>query len=200
MPKMSHFLSKKGIGVLLLILAIVAGALALSHFSRNKADSRPEQQLSRLAANLSGGFKAQLEISCDGFSANADFQQQYLGDCQFRFTSPPSLDGFVLTVREGQAELSYRGLASTQNTDQFFSSSGAGLFLEPEVHLRPDGHSSGLQCEQADGQLLLSLPSGENENRLLAVVDAESGTPVSVEFPQEGCVIRLNEVTFSCAQ
>ncbi len=197
MPKMSHFLSKKGIGVLLLILAIVAGALALSHFSLNKADSRPEQQLSRLAANLSGGFKAQLEISCDGFSANADFQQQYLGDCQFRFTSPPSLDGFVLTVREGQAELSYRGLASTQNTDQFFSSSGAGLFLEA---LQGLSNPQGLQCEQADGQLLLSLPSGENENRLLAVVDAESGTPVSVEFPQEGCVIRLNEVTFSCAQ
>ena len=197
MPKMSHFLSKKGIGVLLLILAIVAGALALSHFSLNKADSRPEQQLSRLAANLSGGFKAQLEISCDGFSANADFQQQYLGDCQFRFTSPPSLDGFVLTVREGQAELSYRGLASTQNTDQFFSSSGAGLFLEA---LQGLSNPQGLQCEQADGQLLLSLPSGENENRLLAVVDAESGTPVSVEFPQEGCVIRLDEVTFSCAQ
>lgn len=197
MPKMSHFLSKKGIGVLLLILAIVAGALALSHFSLNKADSRPEQQLSRLAANLSGGFKAQLEISCDGFSANADFQQQYLGDCQFRFTSPPSLDGFVLTVREGQAELSYRGLASTQNTDQFFSSSGAGLFLEA---LQGLSNPQGLQCEQADGQLLLSLPSGENENRLLAVVDVESGTPVSVEFPQEGCVIRLNEVTFSCAQ
>lgn len=197
MPKMSHFCSKKGIGVLLLILAIVAGALALSHFSRNKADSRPEQQLSRLAANLSGGFKAQLEISCDGFSANADFQQQYLGDCQFRFTSPPSLDGFVLTVREGQAELSYRGLASTQNTDQFFSSSGAGLFLEA---LQGLSNPQGLQCEQADGQLLLSLPSDENENRLLAVVDAESGTPVSVEFPQEGCIIRLNEVTFSCAQ
>lgn len=197
MPKMSHFLSKKGIGVLLLILAIVAGALALSHFSLNKADSRPEQQLSRLAANLSGGFKAQLEINCDGFSANADFQQQYLGDCQFRFTSPPSLDGFVLTVREGQAELSYRGLASTQNTDQFFSSSGAGLFLEA---LQGLSNPQGLQCEQADGQFLLSLPSGENENRLLAVVDAESGTPVSVEFPQEGCVIRLNEVTFSCAQ
>lgn len=197
MPKMSHFLSKKGIGVLLLILAIVAGALALSHFSRNKADSRPEQQLSRLAANLSGGFKAQLEISCDGFSANADFQQQYLGDCQFRFTSPPSLDGFVLTVREGQAELSYRGLASTQNTDQFFSSSGAGLFLEA---LQGLSNPQGLQCEQADGQLLLSLPSDENENRLLAVVDAESGTPVSVEFPQEGCIIQLDEVTFSCAQ
>lgn len=197
MPKMSHFLSKKGIGVLLLILAIVAGALALSHFSRNKADSRPEQQLSRLAANLSGGFQAQLEISCDGFSANADFQQQYLGDCQFRFTSPPSLDGFVLTVREGQAELSYRGLASTQNTDQFFSSSGAGLFLEA---LQGLSNPQGLQCEQADGQLLLSLPSGENENRLLAVVDAESGTPVSVEFPQEGCIIQLDEVTFSCAQ
>ncbi len=197
MPKMSHFLSKKGIGVLLLILAIVAGALALSHFSLNKADSRPEQQLSRLAANLSGGFKAQLEINCDGFSANADFQQQYLGDCQFRFTSPPSLDGFVLTVREGQAELSYRGLASTQNTDQFFSSSGAGLFLEA---LQGLSNPQGLQCEQENGQLLLSLPSGENENRWLAVVDAESGTPVSVEFPQEGCIIRLDEVTFSCAQ
>lgn len=197
MPKMSHFCSKKGIGVLLLILAIVAGALALSHFSRNKADSRPEQQLSRLAANLSGGFQAQLEISYDGFSASADFQQQYLGDCQFRFTSPPSLDGFVLTVREGQAELSYRGLASTQNTDQFFSSSGAGLFLEA---LQGLSNPQGLQCEQADSQLLLSLPSGENENRLLAVVDAESGTPVSVEFPQEGCIIQLDEVTFSCAQ
>lgn len=197
MPKMSHFCSKKGIGVLLLLLVIVGGAFALCHFSMDKANNNCEQQLSRLAANLSGGFSAQLEISYDGFSADANYEQQYLGDCQLHFTSPPSLDGFVLTVKEGQTELSYRGLASTRDTDQFFSSSGAGLFLEAlEILSNPQS----LQCEQEEGQLLLSLPSSENEHRFRAVIDTERGVPTLFEFPSEGCSIRLDDMTFSCTQ
>lgn len=196
MPKMSHFCSKKGIGILLLLLMVVGGAFALCHFSTDQADNSREQQLSRLAANLSGGFCAQLEICYDGFVADANYEQQYLGDCRFHFTSPPSLDGFELAVREGQAELSYRGLASTQNTDPFFSSSGAGLFLKA---LETVSDPQSLTCEQEEEQLILSLPSGEKEHRFRAVIDAGSGAPISFKFPEEGCIIQLHEVTFSCA-
>ena len=128
LQKLSRFFVPKRLIVVLVLLAVLAGGILL--FCRNPSGSAQDFDLNRAVANLSGSFSADLQMRLGDFEAKAAFQQSYIGDCTFQFTSPPSLDGFCVSVQDGQVSLSYKGLDCSVPSDELFQQSGAGMFLE----------------------------------------------------------------------
>ena len=128
LQKLSRFFVPKRLIVVLVLLAVLAGGILL--FCRNPSGSAQDFDLNRAVANLSGSFSADLQMRLADFEARAAFQQSYIGDCTFQFTSPPSLDGFCVSVQDGQVSLSYKGLDCSVPSDELFQQSGAGMFLE----------------------------------------------------------------------
>lgn len=97
------FVPKKLIAVLLALLVVIGSIFLFQKFS-SSSDEASAQDLSRIAANLSGGFTANLSMEYGDFQSAAQFEQRYIGDCTFRFSSPPSLDGFELTLSEWKGD------------------------------------------------------------------------------------------------
>lgn len=193
LQKLSHcFCSKKFLALLLVLILLIGGVFLLCKSPVAGGKESCEQQLARAAANLSGAFSATLEIKYDDFAANVQYEQRYIGDSTFRFTSPPSLDGFELTIADGAVNLSYRGLGSTMNTDQFFSASGAGMFLTALENIISQ---QGFACAEENGVLTLTMPAGEEEPTFLAQLDTQSGAIIKLEFPQENVSINVSDFT-----
>ena len=109
------FVPKKLIAVLLALLVVIGSIFLFQKFS-SSSDEASAQDLSRIAANLSGGFTANLSMEYGDFQSAAQFEQRYIGDCTFRFSSPPSLDGFELTLSDGKVTVCYRGISLVKSS------------------------------------------------------------------------------------
>ena len=189
------FVPKKLIAVLLALLVVIGSIFLFQKFS-SSSDEASAQDLSRIAANLSGGFTANLSMEYGDFQSAAQFEQRYIGDCTFRFSSPPSLDGFELTLSDGKVTVCYRGISSNISNDQLFESSGAGLFLQA---LETITSMQGLSSQTEDGILTLSLPGGEEDSAFSAKLNPTDAELLEVSFPQEKFKVVVSDFSPSSA-
>lgn len=189
------FVPKKLIAVLLALLVVIGSIFLFQKFS-SSSDEASAQDLSRIAANLSGGFTANLSMEYGDFQSAAQFEQRYIGDCTFRFSSPPSLDGFELTLSDGKVTVCYRGISSRISNDQLFESSGAGLFLQA---LETITSMQGLSSQTEDGILTLSLPGSEEDPAFSAKLNPTDAQLLEVSFPQENFKVVVSDFSPSSA-
>ena len=189
------FVPKKLIAVLLALLVVIGSIFLFQKFS-SSSDEASAQDLSRIAANLSGGFTANLSMEYGDFQSAAQFEQCYIGDCTFRFSSPPSLDGFELTLSDGKVTVCYRGISSSISNDQLFESSGAGLFLQA---LETITSMQGLSSQTEDGILTLSLPGGEEDSAFSAKLNPTDAELLEISFPQENFKVVVSDFSPSSA-
>ena len=189
------FVPKKLIAVLLALLVVIGSIFLFQKFS-SSSDEASAQDLSRIAANLSGGFTANLSIEYGDFQSAAQFEQRYIGDCTFLFSSPPSLDGFELTLSDGKVTVCYRGISSSISNDQLFESSGAGLFLQA---LETITSMQGLSSQTEDGILTLSLPGSEEDPAFSAKLNPTDAELLEVSFPQEKFKVVVSDFSPSSA-
>lgn len=189
------FVPKKLIAVLLALLVVIGSIFLFQKFS-SSSDEASAQDLSRIAANLSGGFTANLSMEYGDFQSAAQFEQRYIGDCTFRFSSPPSLDGFELTLSDGKVTVFYRGISSSISNDQLFESSGAGLFLQA---LETITSMQGLSSQTEDGILTLSLPGGEEDSAFSAKLNPTDAELLEISFPQENFKVVVSDFSPSSA-
>lgn len=183
------FVPKKLIAVLLALLVVIGSIFLFQKFSPS-SDEASAQDLSRIAANLSGGFTANLSMEYGDFQSAAQFEQRYIGDCTFRFSSPPSLDGFELTLSDGKVTVCYHGISSSISNDQLFESSGAGLFLQA---LETITSMQGLSSQTEDGILTLSLPGSEEDPAFSAKLNPTDAELLEVSFPQENFKVVVSD-------
>lgn len=189
------FVPKKLIAVLLALLVVIGSIFLFQKFS-SSSDEASAQDLSRIAANLSGGFTANLSMEYGDFQSAAQFEQRYIGDCTFRFSSPPSLDGFELTLSDGKVTVCYCGISSSISNDQLFESSGAGLFLQA---LETITSMQGLSSQTEDGILTLSLPGSEEDPAFSAKLNPTDAELLEVSFPQENFKVVVSDFSPSSA-
>lgn len=189
------FVPKKLIAVLLALLVVIGSIFLFQKFS-SSSDEASAQDLSRIAANLSGGFTANLSMEYGDFQSAAQFEQRYIGDCTFRFSSPPSLDGFELTLSDEKVTVCYRGISSSISNDQLFESSGAGLFLQA---LETITSMQGLSSQTEDGILTLSLPGSEEDSAFSAKLNPTDAELLEVSFPQENFKVVVSDFSPSSA-
>ena len=189
------FVPKKLIAVLLALLVVIGSIFLFQKFSSSSGEASA-QDLSRIAANLSGGFTANLSMEYGDFQSAAQFEQRYIGDCTFRFSSPPSLDGFELTLSDGKVTVCYRGISSSMSSDQLFESSGAGLFLQA---LETITSMQGLSSQTEDGILTLSLPGSEEDPAFSAKLNPTDAELLEVSFPQENFKVVVSDFSPSSA-
>ena len=189
------FVPQKLIAVLLALLVVIGSIFLFQKFS-SSSDETSAQDLSRIAANLSGGFTANLSMEYGDFQSAAQFEQRYIGDCTFRFSSPPSLDGFELTLSDGKVTVCYRGISSSISNDQLFESSGAGLFLQA---LETITSMQGLSSQTEDGILTLSLPGSEEDPAFSAKLNPTDAELLEVSFPQEKFKVVVSDFSPSSA-
>ena len=126
LQKLSRFFVPKRLIVVLVLLAVLAGGILL--FCRNPSGSAQDFDLNRAVANLSGSFSADLQMRLADFEARAAFQQSYIGDCTFQFTSPPSLDASVSRCRMGRSPSPTRGWTARCPPTSCSSSRARGCF------------------------------------------------------------------------
>lgn len=189
------FVPQKLIAVLLALLVVIGSIFLFQKFS-SSSDETSAQDLSRIAANLSGGFTANLSMEYGDFQSAAQFEQRYIGDCTFRFSSPPSLDGFELTLSDGKVTVCYRGISSSISNDQLFESSGASLFLQA---LETITSMQGLSSQTEDGILTLSLPGSEEDPAFSAKLNPTDAELLEVSFPQEKFKVVVSDFSPSSA-
>lgn len=189
------FVPQKLIAVLLALLVVIGSIFLFQKFS-SSSDETSAQDLSRIAANLSGGFTANLSMEYGDFQSAAQFEQRYIGDCTFRFSSPPSLDGFELTLSDGKVTVCYRGISPSISNDQLFESSGAGLFLQA---LETITSMQGLSSQTEDGILTLSLPGSEEDPAFSAKLNPTDAELLEVSFPQEKFKVVVSDFSPSSA-
>lgn len=189
------FVPKKLIAVLLALLVVIGSIFLFQKFS-SSSDEASAQDLSRIAANLSGGFTANLSMEYGDFQSAAQFEQRYIGDCTFRFSSPPSLDGFELTLSDGKVTVCYRGISSSISNDHLFESSGAGLFLQA---LETITSMQGLSSQTEDGILTLSLPGSEEDPAFSAKLNPTDAELLEISFPQENFKVVVSDFSPSSA-
>ena len=189
------FVPKKLIAVLLALLVVIGSIFLFQKFS-SSSDEASAQDLSRIAANLSGGFTANLSMEYGDFQSAAQFEQRYIGDCTFRFSSPPSRDGFELTLSDGKGTVCSRGISSSISNDQLFESSGAGLFLQA---LETITSMQGLSSQTEDGILTLSLPGSEEDPAFSAKLNLTDAELLEVSFPQENFKVVMSDFSPSSA-
>ncbi len=186
-------LSKKHFAVLIAILLLIIGIFYFYQYNSSRSGTESDSQLvSRIASSMSGGFTADLDIHWNDFAAAAQFEQRYIGDCTFRFTSPPSLEGFEMTLADKKVSLTYHGISSETDANGLFSSSGAGMFLQAVEGLAAQ---QGLEYTSKDGILLFTIPADTKENQFCASFDAQTGALLKVEFPQENFSIQVSNFT-----
>ena len=189
LQKLSRFFVPKRLIVVLVLLAVLAGGILL--FCRNPSGSAQDFDLNRAVSNLSGSFSADLQMRLADFEARAAFQQSYIGDCTFQFTSPPSLDGFCVSVQDGQVSLSYKGLDCSVPSDELFQQSGAGMFLEVLQSLS-SGQNIETQQQEDDGTVLLTFPLIENGSSCTVQLDPSTLAILRADIPEQDCSFILS--------
>ena len=167
------FVPKKLIAVLLALLVVIGSIFLFQKFS-SSSDEASAQDLSRIAANLSGGFTANLSMEYGDFQSTAQFEQRYIGDCTFRFSSSPS----------------------SISNDQLFESSGAGLFLQA---LETITSMQELSSQTEDGILTLSLPGSEEDPAFSAKLNPTDAELLEISFPQEKFKVVVSDFSPSSA-
>lgn len=180
---------KKYLLFLCVVLAavIVSGSLFFLCRAKNgQSQTEQNQLLTRISSDLSGSFRANLNISWNDFSASAAFEQRYIGDCTLRFLSPPALEGFEILLSEQNISLSYRGISCQTDSDGLFSSSGAGMLIDAFQRL---SEPQSMAAEEKDGILTLTDPS----QTFFAEFDTESGELLKIHFPSENLSVKFSE-------
>lgn len=195
LQKLSRFFVPKRLILVLVLLAVLAGGILL--FCHNSFGGAPDFDLNRAVANLSGSFSADLQMRLGDFEAKANFQQPYIGDCTFQFTSPPSLDGFSVSMQDGQVSLSYKGLDCSVPSDELFEQSGAGMFLQVLQSLSA-GQNIDAQ-EQEDGTMLLTFPLIENGSSCTVQLDPSTFAILRADIPEQDCSFILSNFSFGQA-
>ena len=188
MKSLSRFFVPKRLLAVLIALLCAVGAIL--YFARS-----PRQQdfdLTRSLSALSGSFSTTISMQLPNFQTQAQYTQTYIGNCSFTFTSPPSLDGFTVTLQDGEVLLSFAGLDCAVSSSELFEQSGAGKFCSVMKALSA---GQGIESEQTEEGTKLSFYT-ESGSPCTVLLDAQSGALLGATLGDD-CSFSFEDFSFA---